>query len=331
MNNLLSICIPTFNRASILHDGLNQLIPLVARWDIPILISDNASIDDTENIAAQAKVRYPHIYFHRNAQNIGMDGNFEVALRLANTQYAWLLGDDDRIHHEALENVLNRLSATPCDLLLLNGGSSDANQGRVVGSHPEIYNDPQLFLFDLGWHATWISGLVISTRLINTFEFKKYQGSYFSHFGSLFEALSKQSAVCIQWYDVSCYYPSSLAKFSWAQRALEIFAERWTQVVLSLPENYSLETKRECMLAHSRYTNLFSVMGLLNLRAQGAITRAKIKKYRNSFILATDTDPLLAMFIASIPVPLLKYLRYFYITLRNMKQRSTVNNIPISL
>jgi len=327
MNDLFSICIPTYNRAVILRNGLDHLIPLASRWDIPILISDNASTDDTENVVAQAKARYPFVLWHRNAENIGMDGNFEVVLRLAHTQYAWLLGDDDRIHQSALENILRRLTATSCDLLLLNGGSSNAKRGRVTGNYAQIYHDPQAFLSDLGWHATWISSLVISTRLIASLNFKKYLGSYFSHFGSLFEALAKMPEVKIQWYEKSCYYPSPSAKFSWAPLALEIFADKWTKVVLSLPDSYSPITKQVCMLSHSRNTNLFSATGLLNLRAQGAINRANIKEYRDSLAFVTDTDQRLAMLIASLPVWVLKSLRYFYIALRNLKDRASLTGV----
>lgn len=294
---------------------------MVAHRGIPILISDNASTDDTEVVVTQAKVRYPQIFLHRNVQNIGMDGNFEVALRLARTQYVWLLGDDDRIHRDALEAVLARLSATPCDLLLLNGGSTYVDQGRVIGLPSKTYHDPVVFLHELGWHVTWISGLVISTRLVDSMDFNKYIGSYFSHFGSLFDALAKQSVVRVQWYDASCYYPSSEAKFSWASHVLEIFAEKWTQVVLSLPERYPLLVKQECMQAHSRHTHLFSVMGLLNLRAQGAITRTKIKKCRKSLILTTDINPQLALLIASLPIWMLRILRRIYIVLRSLIMR----------
>lgn len=318
MNNLLSICIPTYNRAEILCDALDHLIPLVSRWGIAIYVSDNASSDETLSVVAQAKARYPQVFLHRNAQNIGMDRNFEVALRLARTDYVWLLGDDDRIHHNALEEVLSRLGESPCDLLLLNGGSADPEQGRVTGQYLPVYDDPSVLLHDLGWHATWISGLVVSTRLVATMNFKKYIGTYFSHFGSLFDALAQQSVVNVRWYNGSCYFPSAFAKFTWAPRVLEIFAEKWSQVVLSLPERYPLAIKLECIRAHSRYTRLFSIMGLLNLRAQGAITRSKIKHYRESLRLATDINPQLALLIASLPVWMLKTLRHIYIALRSL-------------
>ncbi len=318
MNSLLSICIPTYNRADILCDALEHLIPLASRWGIAIYVSDNASTDDTGSVVAQARARYPNVFLHRNVQNIGMDGNFEVALRLARTEYAWLLGDDDRIHHNALEVVLKRLVEAPCDLLLLNGGSADHEQGRVTGQHLSVYDDPSVLLHDLGWHITWISGLVVSTRLVATMDFKKYIGTYFSHFGSLFDALAQQTVVNVQWYNGSCYFPSAFAKFTWAPRVLEIFAEKWSQVVLSLPERYSLAIKEECIRAHSRYTQLFSIMGFLNLRAQGAITRSKIKHYRESLLLATDINPQLALLIASLPVWMLRTLRYIYIELRSL-------------
>lgn len=328
MNDLLSICIPTYNRAAILRDALDNLIPMASRWGIPIHISDNASTDETESVVVQAKVRYPHIFLHRNSENIGPDGNFEVVLRLARTQYAWLLSDDDRLHPTALEAVLKQLGETTCDLLLLNGGSADPKLGRVIGRPSQMYHDPEVLLHDLGWHVTWISGLVFSTRLIAEMDFSKYLDSSFCHFGSLFEALGRQPVVQVQWLERSHYFPSPSAAFSSAPRVLEIFAEKWTQVVISLPVRYSSAVKQECIRAHSRYTHLFSVMGLLNLRAQGAITRSKIKQYRESLLLAADINPQLALLIASLPVWMLRTLRRIYIALRslNSMRRMALSN-----
>lgn len=316
MNSHLSICIPTYNRAAILRDGLNYLIPLVSRFQIPIYISDNASTDDTVRAVMEATTRYPLVFFHRNAYNIGMDGNFEVVLKLSSTRYAWLLGDDDRIHPDSLEEVLKLLSNSLHDLLLLNGGSADRSKGRVAEHPSRVYDDAAELLYDIGWHATWISSLVISSPLIGQMNFKKYIGSYFSHFGSLFEALGGRPIISVYWHDRSSFFPSSAASFSWTSRVLEIFSEKWVNVVVSLPDNYPIRAKHECILAHSRHTGLFSVMGLMNLRAQGALSRRKITQYSRSLCLASQTDIRIAYFIASIPVWLLKWARWVYMTLR---------------
>ena len=122
INPLLGICIPTYNRGRTLGEGINKLIELVAPYSIPIFISDNASVDDTQAILNQAAIVYPHIFYQRNGTNIGMDRNFEAALKMATTRYAWLLGDDDMIRPEALENILLILERENFDLLVLNGG-----------------------------------------------------------------------------------------------------------------------------------------------------------------------------------------------------------------
>lgn len=317
MNELLSICIPTYNRAATLREGLSRLIPVVSPLQIAIHVADNHSTDETAQVVAQAQVEYPLIRYHRNASNLGMDGNFEIALRLAETRYAWLLGDDDRIAQDAVREVVSLISGGDhYTFILLNGGSARPAGGRVAGRPSRRYTEANSFLQDLGWHATWISGLVLSTSLIKQMDFKPYIGSYFSHFGSLFTALSQMDALNVYWHEPSCYFPASNASFSWAPRVLEIFAEKWCKAVLSLPGTYALETKHHCIKAHSRHTGIFSVKGLLNLRAQGAISESGLDKYLESFTLASHTDIRLARLIARLPVGALRGPREAYVALR---------------
>ena len=316
MNDDLAICIPTFNRANTLRNGLCHLIPIALQFEIPIYSSDNASTDNTVQVVEEAKSEYPFLFFHQNTKNIGMDGNFEVALKLSSARYSWLLGDDDLINSDQLGPIVDRICTSDYDLILLNGGSADPRGGRVVGYPSRKYSNAEEFMSDLGWHATWISGLIFSRELINKMLFRKYIGTYFSHFGSLFDVLAKKDLVNIFWYENSAFYPSSLATFSWASRVLEIFSENWTKVVLSLPSRYPLLIKHKCIEDHGSKTGLFSFSGMINLRAQGAITRDKMKCYAQSFILAGGVNLRVGMLIAMIPIFPLKLMRSMYIRFR---------------
>lgn len=318
MNDKLAICIPTYNRATILRDALNHLIPIASQFNVAIYVSDNASTDDTPSILENSHSQYPFVFHHRNAENIGMDSNFAMALNLSPAKYAWLLGDDDRIHPEALVEVLTRIESSNDDLLLLNGGSPERSKGRVSGQASRIYEDVDELLRTLGWHATWISGLVISKQIIRQMNFQKYIGSYFSHFGSLFDALAQQTKVRIYWHDRSSFFPSSSAEFSWAPRVLEIFSDKWVRVVDSLPQSYSEVSKQTCIRAHSLHTGLFSVKGLLNLRAQGAISQQKIIAHSHSLRLSSQTPLFLAQLIGVVPVWLLRSPRRAYVNLRKL-------------
>ena len=71
---LLTIAIPTFNRACQLGTLLGILEPQLAPYpEIELLVSDNASEDTTPAVLAQAAPRIPRLRIHRHATNIGSD------------------------------------------------------------------------------------------------------------------------------------------------------------------------------------------------------------------------------------------------------------------
>lgn len=87
---LISVCIPTHNRAEHLQKCLSQVTKLF-RDDCEIVVVDNASTDNTTEIVS----RYPQVQYHRNAINIGLDLNVLECLKRATGDYIFLLGDDD--------------------------------------------------------------------------------------------------------------------------------------------------------------------------------------------------------------------------------------------
>lgn len=113
---LLSICIPTFNRADILKANLNILIPQCEGRPVEICISNNASSDHTlETLSA-----FPTLRVQTQASNIGIDRNILAALRMAQGQYVLPIGDDETLIPGSIESILQSLQAAP-DMLILNG------------------------------------------------------------------------------------------------------------------------------------------------------------------------------------------------------------------
>lgn len=122
---LLSICIPTFNRAALLDVCLASLLPQTEHWPelVEVIVSDNASTDNTPAVLDKYAERF-HFRRHRNAENIGLLGNITfVPSGLAQGEFAWLLGDDDLLAAGAVDQVLAMLHSEPdIDLLALNVG-----------------------------------------------------------------------------------------------------------------------------------------------------------------------------------------------------------------
>ena len=105
---ILSLCITTYNRDDWLAVNLENLILVSAavRDKIEIVVCDNFSSDKTHEVARRF-FGCANFYYYQNSGNIGMLGNLPETVSHARGHYVWLLGDDDLMHHGALEKVLS--------------------------------------------------------------------------------------------------------------------------------------------------------------------------------------------------------------------------------
>jgi len=110
---LLSICIPTHNRADTLRLTLENVLseaePLGAR--VEVVVSDNASTDHTKAVLAEFAGR---IRQQSRPENIGYFPNtMKMTQELARGRYIWVLGDDDMILRGKLARVVDAIEAHP--------------------------------------------------------------------------------------------------------------------------------------------------------------------------------------------------------------------------
>ena len=92
---LLSICIPSSNRGSILETVISNYITNAEFDDsVELVISDNASTDNTEEIVKEIIKKYPSkkISYYKNDENIGAKNFFAVISR-AKGKYAKMSND----------------------------------------------------------------------------------------------------------------------------------------------------------------------------------------------------------------------------------------------
>ena len=108
----LSICIPTYNRARFIGEALNSVFSQ-ASGEVEVVVCDNASTDDTQQIVAERFRGHPHVRYFRWERNMGADRNFLKVVEEASGEYCWLLGSDDIIEPGAIAHVLSALSEEP--------------------------------------------------------------------------------------------------------------------------------------------------------------------------------------------------------------------------
>src|SRR5262245_4495007 len=101
----LSICIGTFNRAEFLEATLQSIISQ-ATSECEIVVSNNASTDDTDRVVAEYASRFGGLRYIKQGTNLGFDRNFDAAVETARGEYCWLFSDDDVMKPGALAGVL---------------------------------------------------------------------------------------------------------------------------------------------------------------------------------------------------------------------------------
>ena len=112
-NKLLTIGIPTWNRVDYLKILIEQLVSQISHFTledtIELLISNNNSEDSTEEVVQSFKKQFPFITYNRNSTNIGAKSNVIKAMELASSEFVMIIGDDDRIREDCLQELIQKL------------------------------------------------------------------------------------------------------------------------------------------------------------------------------------------------------------------------------
>lgn len=107
---ILTICIPTYNRCADLKQLLDSVVKhgdhLVASGAIEVVISDNASSDNTDTMVNEYAARISRLTYVKNELNIGFAGNLNQSIKIGSADYCWLMGSDEIILPEAFALIL---------------------------------------------------------------------------------------------------------------------------------------------------------------------------------------------------------------------------------
>lgn len=162
----LSICIPTRNRAAYLRDALAE-IARQGGGDVEVVVSDNASTDDTEAVVAAARGALPRLVYHRWEENAGADRNFLKVVELAGGEYCWLFGDDDLPAPGAVAAVREALGKG-ADVVLVGIMLCDLSM-NPLGPHPisDLPDGTLLDLADPAERELWFRSARTTTALFS--------------------------------------------------------------------------------------------------------------------------------------------------------------------
>jgi len=169
---LLSICIPTFNRANALHKNLSSILEEYdnVHNQIELIVSDNCSEDDTKEVVSYFIQNGLPIKYIRNNSNIGMDKNFEQCYKFGKGKYILVLGDDDFIIKGKLPILLDYLNSGDYGLVHLKTNS-------LSNFKYEKFNDSEKYLENISFWITYITSNIVNSKSIKDYNFNKYNGT----------------------------------------------------------------------------------------------------------------------------------------------------------
>lgn len=131
---LVTVCIPTYNRSGKLVRAVNTL-KSCSYQNLEIIISDNASSDDTESVCTKLAASDGRIKYFRHPENRGPTENFEFARNQATGKYFLWLSDDDYHDSDYIKTCVDELERDPA--LVIVSGLGAYHRGDNILTHYE--------------------------------------------------------------------------------------------------------------------------------------------------------------------------------------------------
>ena len=150
---VLSICIPTYNRADVLKHCLDAIVnhKISKTGNLEIVVCDNASTDDTQTLMQIYQEKFAFVKYYRNEENIGVIHNTIKVLDCATGEYRKLLNDYSVFTQDGLqylyEEVVANIEERP--VLLFDSGKEETPAEVVCISIDDI-------VLCVGYRLTWM-------------------------------------------------------------------------------------------------------------------------------------------------------------------------------
>jgi acetyltransferase-like isoleucine patch superfamily enzyme/glycosyltransferase involved in cell wall biosynthesis len=222
---LISICIPTFNRAQNLKLCLDSILCQVGNSPlVEVIVSDNNSDDFTQSVLRSFSIKYKNLIFWRNDDNIGAEKNILKVIKRAKGCFTMLHGDDDYFLPNTLQNIVNIVYANrECGLIFLDVLNDSNKQLRGEGA--------STYLREASIYSTFISSLILKTDTLQSIvEIDKFEGSLLNQVFIQYKVLENNPRFCI--------YKKKI--FSWGANIPHgyNFAEVFIENYLSILESF---------------------------------------------------------------------------------------------
>lgn len=202
---LLTIAIPTYNRAELLIECLDNILNQFESG-VDILIRDNASTDSTQVVVQGYLAKYSFIRYSRNHENIGPDANFLACLQEGKGDFIQLLSDDDILLPGALQSILRTINShrdisvirTNCCAFQKQFKLESIGEPAYAIQDDIVFSDKNEFLEYVGFASIFMSTTIYNKKIFDQIiNPSKYIGTSLLQTHLIFECLAINSKAMI--------------------------------------------------------------------------------------------------------------------------------------
>lgn len=314
--NILSVSIPAYKRPELLLRNLLAIAPQCHRRAVSIFVFDDSCSNVNQTVYDEISVQWPCLQIIRNPTNLGIDRNIDQCISVPNSDYVWMIGEDDLAADGSIDVILNRLAQHP-DYLFVNYRYISNDYSKLLHIAIQDLGTESLsageFFSKHGWATGFLGANVVNRRRWNA-ESTEYMGTYFNHVGKIFSQLNPSDTVEAIAQPLVYNRAESLDSFSWLNDCFEVYAgfgEMIERLVQRHPDwdPYA----RVCLASFQDTMTIRDLKSVLVLRALGVYSLEKYRLHMRMLRLWP------AYFLVAVtPVALLKP---FYWAYRALKPR----------
>jgi glycosyltransferase involved in cell wall biosynthesis len=155
-------------------------------------VLDNASTDTTRQTVEKYQKEWPGLCYRRNPYNIGGNGNIVRSVEISDSEYHWVIGDDDEWHLDNFGELIGILKEGKADIIRLGWMVGETSRGKYMDALALANSESRFFA-----GLSMISSVILRRTLVATYLPQAYMniGELFPQIVPVVKAIEEKDLV----------------------------------------------------------------------------------------------------------------------------------------
>ena len=269
----IALAVLTRDNPAQLQVNLSHHAQLLAGSDTPLYIFDNSVKTDNSPVVSQ----FPQFKYHKHTKDLSYDESFRYAAEHVEEEYVWVLGEKIRVCPGAIPCILDYIRLMKFSAILVN------HMHRLtLLVQPCVETDRNNFMAHFAWHSTLAGATIFHKDTIAKADTDKYMGCEFIPVAILLDGITKNpDPMLVMTHSFSTsQLPEQGGQIpAWMPKCVELWTKKLYDMVMSLPDVYSRDSKLAICSNNGFNGGLFTDNQFMYLANHGYFNEEILDKY----------------------------------------------------